>query len=104
MFKMNKLFGNGEVDEKFKKKEKPIEVKIEHEETTTRDYKKFRPGTAGWMVVWRSYPELQKEMLEYMSHLYIFCPIREHKIAYPVCRKIKEKHACSCNFGYDEDE
>lgn len=98
------LFKDKKLDEKFiKKKESPLKKEFDEflpkkdPTSVTRDYKKFAPGTAGWMIVWQSHPGLHEEMLEYKrKHCYVFCPIREQRISYAVCEKNQKEFWCTC--------
>ena len=67
-------------------------VKQDNTIQTTRNYKKFAPGTAGWMIVWKSHPDLQEEMVEFKRKYYLWCPIREQRLNYEICKNNQEKY------------
>jgi len=99
MFELSKLFKDKKVDDKFiKKHDTNINIDTDRIDDSPIDanYKKVTIGSHKWMLIWRTYPELQQEMLEYKKHCYVFCPMREQRIAYVICENNQNKYWCKC--------
>ena len=108
LFGMGDLFKDKEVDEKlFKKKYTKIEDvsadSKEYEEylqnleeiAEKAEFWKVDPGTQSWMIIWKSHPELQEQMIEMMKHKFIWCEDRQQYISALVCKNNYNNDICN---------